>query len=86
MGFRRKASFSSVGQGTWDPAGGPPSRRRRSGILWRRRSSGPLRVTDTRGHVQSQPPHRRRPFLCQDGGEVGSRLWKTAHVARWRVR
>jgi hypothetical protein len=86
MGFRRKAGFSSVGRGTWDPAGGPPSRRRQSGSLLRRRPSGPLRVTDTRGPVQPQPPRRHRPFLCQDNGEVGSRLWKTAHVARWHVR
>jgi hypothetical protein len=86
MGFRRKADFSSVGQGTWGPAGGPPSRHRWSGSLLRRRPSGPLRVTDTRGPVQSQPPHRHRPFLCQDDDEVGSHLWKTAHVARWCVR
>jgi hypothetical protein len=85
MGFRRKAGFSSLGRGTWDPTGGSPSRHRRSGSLLRRRPSGLLWVTDTRGPVQPQPPRRHRPFLCQNGGEVGSRLWKTAHVARWRV-
>jgi hypothetical protein len=85
MGFQRKADFSFVGRGTWGPAGGPPSHRRRSGSLLRRRPSGPLWVTDTRCHVQPQPPRRHRPFLCQDSDEVGSRLWETAHVARWRV-
>jgi hypothetical protein len=74
MGFWRKAGFSSVGRETWDPADGPSSRHRQSGSLLRRRPSGPLRVTYTRGPIQPQPPRRHRPFLCQDSGEVGSRL------------
>jgi hypothetical protein len=86
MGLQRKAGFSSVGRETWGPTGGPFSRRHWSGSLLRRRPSGPLRVTDTRGPAQPQPPRRRRPFSCQDDGEAGSRPWKTAHVARWRVR
>jgi hypothetical protein len=72
MGFRRKTGFSSVGRGTWDPADGPPSCRRRSASLLRRCPSGLLRVTNTRGPIQPQPPRRRRPFLCQDGGEWGA--------------
>jgi hypothetical protein len=81
-GFPEEGRLQLLGRGTWDPAGGLPSRRRRSGSLLRRCPSGPLRVTDTRGPVQPQPPRRRQPFLCQDNVKVGSRLWKTAHVAR----
>jgi hypothetical protein len=81
-GFWGKAGFGPVDRGARGPSGGPSSCPHRSRNLRRRHPSGPPRVIDTRGPVQPRPPHRRRPFLCQDGDEVGIRPWKTAHVAR----
>jgi hypothetical protein len=61
---------------------GPSSCLHRSRSLRRRYPSGPPRVTDTRGPVQPRPPRRSPPSPCRAGGEAGSRLWKTARVAR----
>jgi hypothetical protein len=60
---------------------GPPSCLHESRSLRRRHPLGPPRATDTRDPAQPRPPRHRPPFLCQVGGEVESRLWKTASVA-----
>jgi hypothetical protein len=85
MGFQRKAGFSSVGQGTWGPVGGPFSHHHRSRSLLQRHPLGLPRATGTRGLAQPWLPRRRRPFPYLDSDKAGSRPKKTAHAARSRA-